>query len=1021
MATEPSQIVLKDAEGREWTLSPLVKKEANQALPTFTPGTVPARVMKSSETEIVIYGPASVEIVDQEGDRIAGKALNKALDQLLRRARFSLQHFDILPGEILPSFKTDDGEEVRTEVRPVTKADLKMFDWLTEKGVKEGDFSLFCVGKVWSDTSFSRETQESILKGELNSFSISGQATAQGTRMESDGFTYKLVNEITGIDLSAVTICKEGMNQAAKFVILKKEFIGKDNGMFGPDDPDATVIDDIDKVGKDCDPQEESATNPVRKCGCDEGCGCEDEKTAPVVRKMTPVDIKLKVLERKLDRLGKAASHIEKVDPNHASRPTGYARRQEAGIKAVAHMPAEQREFQSNISHAAGQARTRVDQRRKPAVAPQPNFGAAEQTGMGHKHGAGEQCPICKMKDLEQQLDRLGKAHWVPDGVSRRTGQPKARNPTTGAVLYGDAAVRALQTQVTPGETEDLQNIAPGKPTDNASRQLQMGQNADTAVGMGAPDNTYDKVPRHVDIDEAPLDADGDSEYDSDQDGYERAAEMWHESGDPDRGEKVVEFDALSDSMSDPDNLGLGQEVIDILESPHYDGSPGDAAMDAQHTFADDDEFGDDEESLRDTETLNAHADAGGDPGDVMDIMNRHGVNLDTYEDVMDDIAMRLAEMGGDYNSPEDLADDWSQIESEMSQAGVEYADWNQNESEAVTYDLLARIANLKGDPSLEKSIKQDFRIWRLNKAMPFSDAVEKPGKLGYPAYPYGSTIYINHNKDGPMKKPENEDLLEYPAGSDRTKDSANDDVATGKRPSGFYAKANTVPSAIAATGENLNNNDWKKAPQMPAASGGTTPGQTVPKPPSPPGGAAKKPAFSGATLAADVATSGSPTTESGAGAKGAVQSMRTGQLPGVRMKDADKGIGCTCNAISSEHAEECPLHNEALPDGDELVQKPKRPTMLHERPGAGEQDHVRDFAQFGKAHIDAQCVECRRINKRYDDINRYFAVMKEALATGTIRSGFLSQRDLLTFRKEYKMLGADSKLLSLIRKEQEN
>lgn len=172
---------------------------------------------------MVIYGPGSVSIVDSEGDKITGPALKEALPSLLRRKNLSLEHMDIQPGEILEKWEDPDGNVYKTEVREVTKEDLEDFPRMAKVGVEPGDDALFVLAKIWDDTEFAREAQEQVLKGDLRCFSISGQAISESVEQKCDGYDCKLVNVIDKLDLSAVTLCAEPMNQAAgDFQVLSK-------------------------------------------------------------------------------------------------------------------------------------------------------------------------------------------------------------------------------------------------------------------------------------------------------------------------------------------------------------------------------------------------------------------------------------------------------------------------------------------------------------------------------------------------------------------------------------------------------------------------------------------------------------------------------------------------------------------------------------------------------------------------------------------------------------------------------
>ena len=168
----------------------------------------------------VIWGKASVEVVDKEGDKITGKALQDALPQLLRRSRLSVEHTDQLVGDILESFETDEPTTVEIDGKEYTRTEFPT-------GVLKIDGeepTLFVAGEVWNDTQQARESREKIEEGEYDSYSISGEAITSSTQVKN-GDVYDKISEL---DLSAVTLCEEGMNQKAKFGTVVK---------MGSDDP----------------------------------------------------------------------------------------------------------------------------------------------------------------------------------------------------------------------------------------------------------------------------------------------------------------------------------------------------------------------------------------------------------------------------------------------------------------------------------------------------------------------------------------------------------------------------------------------------------------------------------------------------------------------------------------------------------------------------------------------------------------------------------------------------------------
>jgi len=154
------------------------------------------RILKAADGRFIIYGPASVEVRDREGDKIRAAALQVALPQLLKRGRFSRNHEDILVGEILPSFESE-GKMYKTGVI---------------------DDKLMVVGEIWGDTRAGRETQQGIIDKKLRSYSISGEALDVQKVCDNSG----CYRDISKLDLHAVTICENGMNQAAHFSVIQK-------------------------------------------------------------------------------------------------------------------------------------------------------------------------------------------------------------------------------------------------------------------------------------------------------------------------------------------------------------------------------------------------------------------------------------------------------------------------------------------------------------------------------------------------------------------------------------------------------------------------------------------------------------------------------------------------------------------------------------------------------------------------------------------------------------------------------
>lgn len=257
-----------------------------------------------------IYGPGSVAIVDRENDIITGPALREALPQLLLRARLSLQHLDVLVGEIVSSADVG-GRVYKTEVRPVTAQDIAEFP-LLKANAKEGDEALWVLGKLYSDNKFSQEVVERVLKGELGCYSISGQAVSESKKIDCSGYSCKFVNTIERVALSACTICAVGMNQSSGFRVIAKA--GEKEGVFTLLSKEAA----------------EALAKSEEDCNCGGDC-CKDK----LVKEVPPKDAE----EKKLP-LG---------TPVYPKGPTVYARPSEdAGTKP----PKEDEEYYDKPDHS---------------------------------------------------------------------------------------------------------------------------------------------------------------------------------------------------------------------------------------------------------------------------------------------------------------------------------------------------------------------------------------------------------------------------------------------------------------------------------------------------------------------------------------------------------------------------------------------------------------------------------------------------------------------------------------------
>jgi hypothetical protein len=128
------------------------------------------------------------------------EAFEGALPQLMKRARLSKNHQDVIVGEILNEYKGQDGTIYKTEI---------------------GDNAFNLVGNIWNDNEESRMARKQAQDGMLNCFSIRGNIQAGGVQIKKEnGREYR---EISKMDLYAVTLCEKGQNPRAKFSIVKSQ------------------------------------------------------------------------------------------------------------------------------------------------------------------------------------------------------------------------------------------------------------------------------------------------------------------------------------------------------------------------------------------------------------------------------------------------------------------------------------------------------------------------------------------------------------------------------------------------------------------------------------------------------------------------------------------------------------------------------------------------------------------------------------------------------------------------------
>ena len=163
-------------------------------------------ILKSSN-DLVIAGYASVELVDKQGDLITRSALNDAFKKYMEKPEFrnvQLAHSNIQIGSVIPAYTDSNGRLWKSEV---------------------DDTGMFVVVELRNDIEKAREVAAEVRKGNLQGFSIGGQAFKRVRKSDREHGDYQ---EISKLELHEITICEKGINPEAQFRILKGENMTED-------------------------------------------------------------------------------------------------------------------------------------------------------------------------------------------------------------------------------------------------------------------------------------------------------------------------------------------------------------------------------------------------------------------------------------------------------------------------------------------------------------------------------------------------------------------------------------------------------------------------------------------------------------------------------------------------------------------------------------------------------------------------------------------------------------------------
>jgi hypothetical protein len=151
--------------------------------------------------DFVIAGYASVEVIDKEGHKITVDALREAVPRFMANPQYrnvNVFHSDVQVGVVLPYWKNpENGKVHRTRVN---------------------DKGWFVVCKLRDDLEIADKVKDEIIRGNIRSFSIAGNARDKHLVYEDGKSFYK----IDLLDLYEVTLCESPVNQESRFEVLYK-------------------------------------------------------------------------------------------------------------------------------------------------------------------------------------------------------------------------------------------------------------------------------------------------------------------------------------------------------------------------------------------------------------------------------------------------------------------------------------------------------------------------------------------------------------------------------------------------------------------------------------------------------------------------------------------------------------------------------------------------------------------------------------------------------------------------------
>jgi len=179
----------------------------------------------------VVFGAASVAVVDSDNELITEDALRNAFKSYINRGEILFYHKNVPIGRVLPEYKSPTGKAFVSEV----------------KG-KE----LNIVAQFYKDTDIANEAWDGIESGELRSFSIGGKVKGDPVKVCIDAACTESYNRIDNIDLHEISVVPNPANPASVFTIIKSkvEPMEKKEVQKNEKDCDCAHLNDEELIGK---------------------------------------------------------------------------------------------------------------------------------------------------------------------------------------------------------------------------------------------------------------------------------------------------------------------------------------------------------------------------------------------------------------------------------------------------------------------------------------------------------------------------------------------------------------------------------------------------------------------------------------------------------------------------------------------------------------------------------------------------------------------------------------------------